>query len=167
MVKGKKEEEDEDFDPRRLFDEKEFKTLYVNREGYSEKPFGDSVIDRLVEPSVSREEQESLFAELKKKDMRRQLVQAIGSAGEDNKRILLAACWESGLDFSEHFKFFAGLVLEHTFEVALEAFTVIQQMESDPAPEDVSAVLKQIRITKEHNNAMVAELLSFLETKPH
>lgn len=166
MSKQKPEYDDEEeFDPRKLFDEKEFNTLYVNKEGFSQKPVQDELVTRLLEPGITRTEQETIFAELKKRGATEPLVEAIASASDEHKRILLAACWETGLDFSAHFRFMANLVMDGTFEVALEAFTVIQEMENEPSTADLNGVLKQLRTQREHKNAMVAELLSYLEKK--
>ena len=41
---------------------------------------------------------------------------------------LVMACWESGLDFSMHLIFFAELVVNCEYPVAIEALTVIDEM---------------------------------------
>jgi predicted class III extradiol MEMO1 family dioxygenase len=39
----------------------------------------------------------------------------------------IAACWQSGLDFSKHLRIFAGLFIQADYKSALEAFTVIEE----------------------------------------
>jgi hypothetical protein len=39
----------------------------------------------------------------------------------------VAACWLSGLDFSNYLRVFAGLFIEADYRTALEAFTVIEE----------------------------------------
>jgi hypothetical protein len=40
---------------------------------------------------------------------------------------VIAACWQSGLDFSDHLKVFASLFVHADFITSLEAFTVIEE----------------------------------------
>jgi hypothetical protein len=40
---------------------------------------------------------------------------------------LVAACWQSGLDFSKHLRVFARLFIQADYKTALEAFTVIEE----------------------------------------
>lgn len=47
----------------------------------------------------------------------------------------VAACWQSGLDFSKHLRIFAGLFIQADYKTALEAFTVIEES-LDNASED-------------------------------
>lgn len=47
---------------------------------------------------------------------------------EKQQKELVMACWESGMDFSAHLIFFAGLVVNCEYPVALEAITVIDEM---------------------------------------
>jgi HEAT repeat protein len=39
----------------------------------------------------------------------------------------IAACWQSGLDFSKHLRIFAGLFIQADYKSALESFTVIEE----------------------------------------
>jgi hypothetical protein len=41
---------------------------------------------------------------------------------------LIASCWQSGLDFSSHLAVFVNCFIEGNYEVALESFTVIEEM---------------------------------------
>lgn len=47
---------------------------------------------------------------------------------EKYQKELVMACWESGLDFSQHLIFFAELAANCGYPVALEAITVIDEM---------------------------------------
>jgi hypothetical protein len=47
---------------------------------------------------------------------------------EKHQKELVMSCWESGLDFSAHLIFFANLVVNCEYPVALEAITVIDEM---------------------------------------
>jgi hypothetical protein len=41
---------------------------------------------------------------------------------------LIAACWQSGLDFSAYLQVFVNCFIDGNYEVALESFTVIEEM---------------------------------------
>jgi hypothetical protein len=162
------DDEEETFDPRKLFDESQYSTLIIDREGFSKKQNSAAdLIEELLEPNLTRPQYEEIFKGLKEHDARELLVDAIKEAPDQQKRIITAACWESGLDFSPHFLFFSDLVISSPFEVAMEAFTVIEEMLSEPSPQEVTQVLRQIRTSREHKNAMVAELLVYLTSKQH
>ncbi len=45
---------------------------------------------------------------------------------QDKKQAIVAACWQSGLDFSAYIQVFLQLFLEGDYMTALEAFTVIE-----------------------------------------
>ncbi|MGC9343278.1 MAG: hypothetical protein ACP5E3_11295, partial [Bacteroidales bacterium] len=39
---------------------------------------------------------------------------------------LVSACWQNGLDYSEHIEFFINVVIQEDYASAIEAFTVIE-----------------------------------------
>ncbi len=41
---------------------------------------------------------------------------------------LVAACWQNGLNYSKHLPFFVQLVVDQEFQIAFEAFTVVENM---------------------------------------
>lgn len=47
----------------------------------------------------------------------------------NNLNILVSACWQNGLSYEDHFQVFVKLIVKEAFEVAFEAFTVIDNME--------------------------------------
>jgi hypothetical protein len=67
----------------------------------------------------------------------------------DNEKNIIAACWQSGLDFSKYMGIFAGLFLTGDYETALEAFTVIE--ESLPNAEE-KEIHKCLHILKDSEN---------------
>jgi hypothetical protein len=58
----------------------------------------------------------------------------------------VAACWQSGLDFSKHLLVFTGLFIQADYMTALEAFTVIE--ESIPNASDIE-ITECIRFLKD------------------
>lgn len=59
---------------------------------------------------------------------------------------LVAACWQSGLNFSQHLRIFAGIFIRGDYMSALESFTVIE--ESMPNATD-QEILECIRFLKD------------------
>ncbi len=64
------------------------------------------------------------------------------------KQSLVAACWQSGLDFSEHLQAFLHIFLEDDYMTALEAFSVIEN--SLTFLRDKQSVEGNISFLKEH-----------------
>lgn len=48
---------------------------------------------------------------------------------------IVTACWQNGLDFSEYIEVFIDLVIHEDWEIAFEAFTVIENLEFQPNEE--------------------------------
>lgn len=161
--------DEEAFEPEKLFDLKKFNTIFVDREGFSSpQNAAADLILRLFEPGITRAESEEVFVALKSKKAQDTLVQAIRqSVDESQKKVIAAACWETGLDFTSHFAFFCDIVRTSGFGLAMEAFTVIQEMTGELPQEEISRQLAAIRREQEPANGMVPELKEFLKDKQH
>ena len=158
--------DEEAFDPKNLFNEKKFHTIFVDRNGLSSRQNDTAdLIVQLLQPGITRPESEEIFTALRDANAHELLVRALDSSGsEHDKKIIAAACWESGIDFSQHFAFFAQLVCNSGFELAMEAMTVIQEMESLPR-EEMKRFFAKISADEEPSNAMVNELRDFINSK--
>lgn len=72
-----------------------------------------------------------LFSNLKESDAIPLIMEAIQNQRFASElKDLLASCWGNGLDYSQYLSLFIDLLLESEFEVALEAYTVIMNMNS-------------------------------------
>ena len=74
------------------------------------------------------------------------LVQALSNEkykSENTK--LLAACWQSGLDYSVHIALFVDLMLGEKLETAIEAFTVIENQENMPQQDVAGKQIEKIK----------------------
>ena len=92
---------------------------------------------------MSREDKDQALLILKRDDGKEMLLSAIADkAFRDNRNILIAACWESGLDFSKYLEVFVVLVLTGNYTECMEAATVIENME-DELPEDIRSIAVQ------------------------
>jgi hypothetical protein len=119
----------ENLDPKKLFDEKKFKTLIVTPDGpqipidHSDYPLV------LTEESTTKEEKEEALKNLKEQGKPLVLIDAIKESSDLQKKAkLIAACWETGLDFSSYTLFFTELLCSNDFLVAMEAATVLEQI---------------------------------------
>ena len=160
--------DEEAFKPDNLFNEKKFSTILVNRDGFTAKQneTADQVL-QLLDPGITRVESEELFKSLYKANAQELLVETIRNAKtETDKKTLAAACWETGLDFSAYFLFFADLVMHSAFGLAMEALTVIQEM-ADPPHAEMSSLLAQLNKASDTKSALVPELRDFIHTKIH
>ena len=104
--------DEEAFDPKKLFNEEEYSTLIIGREGLSKKENTTAdLLEALLEPNITRQESEEIFSKLKDANAQKMMVDAIQAAEKVNeKTILAAACWESGLDFSAYFIYFVKII---------------------------------------------------------
>ena len=86
----------------------------------------------LLHQNLSRELKEKiflLFVDLKNEDSVDQLVRDLKTETDlDILERLVAACWQNGLNFSKHLPYFVDLVINQEFQIAFEAFTVIENM---------------------------------------
>ena len=96
------------------------------------------------------------------------LLEAITETEHKNqKAILVAACWESGLDFKGHEDFFADLASDNDLFISLEAITVLDSIESmeKAAMEGILKKLNDKNIAKHPNEPMLSDLKRSLEEK--
>jgi hypothetical protein len=81
----------------------------------------------------------------------RESVNTFMRAIEDEKykpirKKLIAACWQNGLDFSNFLPVFIDIVIEQEWEVAFEAFTLIDNLEYLPGEEIIN--ISRLKITE-------------------
>jgi hypothetical protein len=58
---------------------------------------------------------------------------------------LLAACWQSGLNFSSHLRIFAELFIKGDYSTALEAFTVIEESLINASEDEVDSCIRFLK----------------------
>jgi len=159
---------DEDaFDPEKLFNEEEYSTLIINRDGFSKKEnVSADLIEALLEKELSREESEELFLKLKNAQADNLLVEALKKANRiSEKTRLAAACWECGLDFSPHFLFFVELACHDDFQLALEALSVVESSEGT-IPEETLAVALEVALnSKSKNPPLLVDLVKNIRSR--
>ena len=159
---------DEDaFDPKKLFNEEEYSTLIIAREGFSKKENNAAdLIESLLEKEITRQESEAIFLKLKESNSVDVMVNAIKKADRiEEKTILAAACWESCLDFSNHFIFFTELACNDNLLLALEGLTVVENTEGTIDEDTLTKALVIAQSSKSKNKELVVALIENIKQR--
>lgn len=121
-----------EIDPKKLFDEKEYSTIILGSDNAGKKDLANAdYATILVNKDSTREEKDEALSHLKENNATAFILSAITKTKDPElKAPLIAACWETGLDFSKDYLFFAELIGHEDFYVSFEAFTVIEEMEA-------------------------------------
>jgi len=112
-------------------------TLHEIRNSGSVKvlPFLLQLINKNTDPQI-RNEILILLSELKSHEAVPLIAESLDKHDfGDYLPAVIAACWQSGLDFSKYLRVFAGFFIQADYRAALEAFTVIE--ESVPGANDM------------------------------
>ncbi len=153
----------EDF--KKYFDNNEYVTKIVG--SADDMPPGDvngdiisSLIALLTKPANKDFKEQTLLI-LKKEKAGDLLITAIKKAKKD-KAILVAACWESEINYSPQLTFFIDLALDTDYLVCLEAITVISTMEGPFKSEDVKGSVEKVKKEQKKLNSERLVLLNDL-----
>lgn len=158
-------EEQEDF--KKYFDSKKYITKIIGVEEEIEIPVKSEdkiskLISLLTDPANKAFKEQTLL-NLKKEKAGDILLLAIASPKADkNRHLLVAACWESEINFNKYLPFFILLALDTDYLVSLEAMTVITNMEGPFENEKVKAGIKKLKETKKNITSEKAVLLNDL-----
>ncbi len=164
MTKNKRD------DKYRVHSSENFNTLFIGEKKKEQKKFTKKAISNLVDllSGLSNKHlKEDVLSVLRKEDGKDILLEALSEAKDEKQVIALtAACWESGLDFSEHISFFITLALAHDPEICIEVLSVIQEMKGkigkDILEEQRSRVRKGIEAASSGKQLILQEILSAL-----
>ena len=83
----------------------------------------------------------------------------------DQKALLIAACWETGLDFSKDYLVFIELIGHENFLVSFEAFTVIQEMEAEIDESYLKTALEILNKFKKANEITINDAKELIKQK--
>lgn len=148
-------------DPKKFFDKENYNTLTIalnnGKEQYKEKDI--DVLIGLLDPEITREDKEAKLAFVKDNKLHHLLIKAVVEAENDEDRAkLLCICWESGLDFMEHFLFFIEQACDPDFQVALEAYTVAENIENVRDEEILTKAILKIENCKNGQKQILEDL---------
>ncbi len=134
-----------------------------------------SVLPELFNLLLEQEDEEiireasSLLNDLKVQDAAPVLAEAIGNPEYSPiATILTASCWQNGLSYGTHANIFVTAAIEGSFETAIEAFTVLEEVAGELEQEErdrLSALIKKhISGADEQKKLLLRELVKVIET---
>jgi len=165
---GAEELLDEDaFDPQKLFNEEEYSTLIIGRDGLSKKENNTAdLLESLLEKEITRQESEAIFSKLKETNSQKVMIDALNTAQRvSEKTILAAACWECGLDFSPYFLDFVKLAIHDDFQLALEALSVVESIEGVLDEKTLAHAMEIAQSAKGANKDLVNDLIENIKSR--
>ena len=142
---------------------------YISKEG--NKEILDKVIDLLHSTSdtIIRDDIIKILENLKNQDCVPSLIQAIENPDfKDILSILVSACWKNGLDFNRYIEVFADVFIQADFQLAFDAFTVIDSFENIEAGLAKTCLLRlenSVEDIKDDKKSLYFELINLIETK--
>lgn len=118
--------------------------------------------------SEIKEAVSSFLCDLKEQNSVINIINAIKNIKYKNElEVLVSSCWQSGLDYSAYLAFFTDLVINEKYIVAVEAFTVIENMPSDFSEEEIenniSKIQTAIHLKEKEKSYLFAELIKVFE----
>lgn len=148
----------------KLFNETEYNTITIGKEeGAAEAPLKEpGFVKTLLSllDSGNPEDKDNALDLLKKENAVDFLIEAVKSTqSNDKKAVLLAACWESGLDFKGHHEFFMEYALHINPLVSLEAITVLETNRINIPKADLQGLIDRLAApaATTHDNAVLLE----------
>lgn len=85
------------------------------------------------------------------------------------RKLLIASCWQSGIDYTEYIVLFAESAIHDDFETALEAFTVVEQMagpfDNELLVNLIDRTKSQAATLKDSRRNLLMELINLFEDR--
>ena len=107
----------------------------------------------------------TLLSELKNMDSVPLLIGAIRNEKYlSERKELVACCWQNGLNYNEYLPLFIDMVIDHSFLIAFEAFTVIENIYGTVSDEVIEQQIAKITIALHGASDEKAYLLNGLLT---
>jgi hypothetical protein len=146
-------------DLQKYFNSKEYNTTIIGRKEGDEIPEVNqdklSSLISLLTDNTNKDIREEALIALKKNKGEELLLTAIASPKSAGKQhLLVAACWESEINFSKYLPFFILLALSDDYLVSLEAITTIENMEG---PFETEHLKNGIQKVKEKQRSITTE----------
>ncbi len=153
-------------DLQKYFDTNQYITTIVGAEPSNAKSVDMDKISQLIflltDPANKDVKEETLIT-LKRDKGDELLLQCIASPKSlPIRHLLVAACWESEINFSKYLSFFILLALDENYLISLEAITTIENMEGPFVPADVKEAIKKVKAEQKKLNSERAVLLNDL-----
>lgn len=152
-------------DFKKYFDPSQYSTTLVGEKKATTPVAEDKVtaLISLLTDSSNKDVKEETLITLKKENAGEVLLQAIASPKSlANRHLLVAACWESEINFSKYLPFFILLALDDNYLISLEAITTIENMEGPFEEKDVKDAIKKVKAEQKNIPSEKAVLLNDL-----
>ena len=112
-----------------------------------------------------------LFIDLKHENSVDRLIEELKNEKDlDVLERLIAACWQNGLNYSKHLPWFVQLVIDQEFQIAFEAFTVIENMygkiEGDLETVLMAKIEKSLPVAEDRKQYLLKGLLEIIPNIP-
>jgi len=108
------------------------------------------VIQKNKNPKVERKAK-AIFFELKDNKAVDFIIEALNSEQYINLRsFLTSACWNNGLDYSAHLPVFVRLFITESFELAFDAFTIVENMATLPEKTIIEEQIAKLKAASSH-----------------
>jgi hypothetical protein len=157
---------------KKYFNSKEYATTIIGGSEEVIEPVTNEdkitkLISLLTDPA-NKEVKEITLLTLKKEKGGDTLLLAIASPKAKNVRhLLVAACWESEINFSKYLPFFIILALDDDYLISLEAITTIENMEGPFADDAVKNAILKVKTAKKEitseRQVLLNDLIQTLE----
>lgn len=100
----------------------------------------------------------SLLSDVKASDFKTILMDKLINATNDSgKANLLRICWESAIDFSEYLDVFVDMLLNDDFITALEASTVIENLDGKIPEEKIHSAIRRLESNSDEDKNFLLE----------
>lgn len=100
----------------------------------------------------------SLLSDVKDSDFKTILMDKLINATNDSgKANLLRICWESAIDFSEYLDVFVDMLLNDDFITALEASTVIENLDGKIPEEKIHSAIRRLESNSDEDKNFLLE----------
>jgi hypothetical protein len=111
-----------------------------------------------------------LLNDLKNQEGTTEIIKAIKNKSYQSiQKILLISCWQSGLDYSGYLDYFIELFISEDFEIAFEAFTIIENMDENISHEIIDPLVRKLKneVSKSDGSKieLMIELVGILEKR--
>jgi len=98
--------------------------------------------EREVEQEIS-----TLLSTIKDKDTVNTFMRALeNDKYKPIRKAILTACWQNGLDFSTFMPVFIDMIIDEDWEIAFEAFTIVDNFEMLPNPAIIETSVSKINL---------------------
>jgi len=100
-----------------------------------------------------------LLTNMKQKNGADIFVQSLKTLSSLNKHPeLIRICWENGLNYASHLDFFAELFIQSSYDIALEAFTVIEENLKNANQQQVEDCIKVLQNAENNISPLLQSL---------